>query len=389
MNILLVRPPFPDARNNKYNSIPLGLCKIAAWKKHVGDNVYYVNGMIPTDDISNVRMDEIYVTSMFTYWSSIVHDSANYWNRIYPDAKLYIGGIYATLMPEHVKQNVPNAEVIIGYHPIAEGFVPNYDILPIDNDDINNTQIIHMERGCIRRCFWCGVHIIEPELIYKDPLHSSDIYFNKDRKDVLLYDNNFLSHPQHKEILENLISYHKKDKFKFMATQGIDGRLLTEDVAKMMKEAGFYQLRFSWDHDGQEESVKRCIEYFENAGYKRKEMQIFCIINNNDPPEKIEDRYWKIYQIGCQIHSDRFRPLNATYDNYDGSKRNQTCDDYYINTEHGWTDMNIKGMIRMMSYINWCVRHDCLYVEGEGLQKGKLFNKGKSSMKLQAFGDIL
>lgn len=386
MNILLIRPPFPDSRNNKYNSIPLGLLKISTHKKSIGDNVFYANGLLLNDSVDLNIIDEIYVTGMFTYWSQIVIDTATYWSQRCPNAALFLGGIYPTLMPEHVKEHVPNCEVIIGEHPNATDLtVPDYSLLPTNNEEINNTQIIRTMSGCFRKCEWCGVWKIEPKIRFYDVNTIENILIqHPSRKDVLIYDNNFLSNKYIDEYLSMFNRLHRKHHFKYHITQGIDGRLLTQDIADKMKRTGFNQLRFSWDHEEQTQSVQNCVNMFTQAGYKPKEMQIFCIINNIESPETIEDRYWKIYKMGAQIHSDRYRPLNQVYDNYDGSKINQTSEDYFINHEHGWTDSINKGMLKLMSQINYVNRHGFLFVEHDFYQN-KNINKGKSSQKLSEY----
>jgi len=377
-NILLVRPPFNQARNNKYNSIPLGLLKISAWNKGLGNKVYYINGNIPTEDIPLDDINEIYVTSVFTYESDIVLSSARYWKLLCKNAKVFLGGTAVTMLPEYYKQQIPEAEIVTMYHKEAEQFMPDYSILPTDNKDINNTQIIHTQRSCRYKCPWCMVYKIEPEDIFYDvEFVKNRILANPDRKDVLLYDNNFLGNIHCNEILDMFIELHKTNKFKFMATQGFKNLLMTEELAHKIKSAGFYNIRFSWDNEGQEESALKCISFFEKAGYKRNLLQIFVIINNTETPKVIEKRYLRIYELGCTIHSDRYRPPDSIYDNYHNGGI-----DYFINTEYKWTDTNIRSILSMMSQINYASRMGCMLSEVDRMQKASILNKGKSSQKL-------
>lgn len=384
-NILLCRPSFIQSRNDKY-SIPLGLCKISAWKKSIGDSVFYVNGTVSDIDIPN-KIDEIFISSVFTYWADTVITTSNYWHTRYPEATLYIGGIAATLIPEYLKKQMPYANIIEGYHPIADGYMPDYSILPTDNPEINNAQIIHTSRGCPRRCEWCGVWKIEPNLVFKSVEQiEKELYANTKRKDVQVYDNSVLVYPDIKRLFNLFKYFHERYGYVYSFCQGIDGRMMQKweergiNIAKLMKECGVYDIRFSYDHEKERESVLYCINSLEEAGYLRKDMQVFCIINSNDTPIVVEDRYWNIYKLGCQIHSDRYRKLDSVYDNY-----HKGGNDYFINTEHEWNDCKIRGLLSMMSTINYSVRMGCLFSEAERLQKGKILNKGKSSMKLEEF----
>lgn len=381
MNILLIRPPFNQARNNKYNSVPLGLLKISAWKKSLGNNVYYVNGSIPTEDIPYDTISEIYVTSVFTYELDIVLSSARFWKSLCKNAKLILGGTAVTMMPEYCKQQIPEAEIVVGYHPEAEKFIPDYSVLQTDSKEINNTQIIHTQRSCKYKCPWCMVYKIEPEdIFYNAEFVKNRILANPNRKDVLLYDNNFLGNIYLNELLDMFIELHKEKKFKFMATQGFKNILMTQELAHKIKSAGFYNIRFSWDNESQEKSALNCIEFFENAGYKRNSLQLFVIINNTETPKVIEKRYLRIYELGCSIHSDRYRPPDSTYDNY-----HKGGTDYFINSEYGWSDSNIRSTLNLMSQINYSTRMGCMLCEVDRMQKASILNKGKSSQNLNIY----
>lgn len=392
MTILLVRPTFKESRNSVFR-IPVGLAKLATWYKARGDEVIYQEGQYVDGEIDYESISIVHITTMFTYWSGTVIDAINFYKKMCPNAKIIAGGIYASIAPEHLTENSMVDEVMVGVHPEADRLPPDYSILPRDNEKINNTQIVWASRGCARRCHWCFVHVIEPNIEFIEP---DDVYnmlaLNPDRKNVLFYDNSILQHPKIDELLDVLIKAHKDFGFKYNATQGIDGRMMKRweekgiPIAKKMKKAGFYDLRFSYDHIKEKESVYYCVEKFAEAKFAKKDMQVFVIINNEESPEVIEDRYWEIYSgIGTQIHSDRFRPADWYFDHYDGSKKPQTGEEYFINEKTGWNDLNIKGTLRFMSDLNYATRMGCLYTVVKDMQRGRELNKGKSSVNLDAF----
>lgn len=383
LKVLLVRPNYPDSRNSVYR-IPIGLLKLSSYHKSKGDIVKYVEGY---DFCEDFLPDIVQITGMFTYWSQITIDTINYYKKKFPEAKVITGGIYPSIAPEHVKSNSLVDEVIIGVIPEVEKCLPDYSLLATDTPEINETQIIWTSRGCKFRCSWCYTHVIEPDIYFKSIEEiEKELYANTKRTTVILFDNSFMQYPDIKRLLWMFKHFHKKYGYIYSACQGIDCRILKQHedngipIAKMMKEAGFYDLRFSWDHEGQREPAKYALEKFEQAGFKRNEIQMFVIINSNDPPELIERRYFEIYQLGTQIHSDRYRPGDIYYDNY-----HKGGTDYFINTEHDWDDMKIRGLLSFMSTINYSVRMGCLYAEAERIMKSKDLNKGKSSKKLDTF----
>ena len=103
MNILLVEPnfPIPAKSKNHCNFLPIGLLKIAAYHRKQGDKAELHRGNYQAKSYPN----EIKVTSLFTYWSAHVWDSVSFYRKLYPKAHIEVGGIYASLMPEHAKQS--------------------------------------------------------------------------------------------------------------------------------------------------------------------------------------------------------------------------------------------------------------------------------------------
>ena len=98
MKALLVKPPY-------YSAFPsLGLLKISALLNRkgytpTGPERYHEGPNKP----ASFTPDEIYVTSLFTYAWKAVHSSVAYYRQMYPKAKIFLGGLYASLLPEHAK----------------------------------------------------------------------------------------------------------------------------------------------------------------------------------------------------------------------------------------------------------------------------------------------
>ena len=101
--ILLIEPAFPYPAKSKNqadevhrNFVPVGLLKLGAWYKEQDADVKLVRGNIEKSDIGFVPT-EIFVTSIFTYWSKYVWETVAHYRELYPYAEITIGGIYATL----------------------------------------------------------------------------------------------------------------------------------------------------------------------------------------------------------------------------------------------------------------------------------------------------
>ncbi len=107
-----------------------------------------------------------------------------------------------------------------------DDFQEDYNIYP----ETKHTSYGFITRGCIRNCSFCFVPRKEGMIhryrqiseIFREDLGHTQIRF---------YDNNVLAHPDWKEILQEILD--KKIKCAF--SQGLDLRLLTEEMAEMLR----------------------------------------------------------------------------------------------------------------------------------------------------------
>jgi hypothetical protein len=262
----------------------------------------------------------------------------------YPKAKIVVGGIYASLMPEHCKQSGCD-EVFVGVDKKVEKFKPAYDLVEIDY------QIVHSSRGCKRECKFCGAWKIEPEFTSKKSIKDV-ICSNR----VIFYDNNLLANPFIKDILEELKNSKHNGRVVYSESQcGIDGRLLTPKIAKMLKEARFLNPRIAWDHDYKQwRIIKKQIDLLVDAGYPTNDIYIFMIYNFELDYYEMLKKLRQCKKWGVQIADCRYRPLNQTFDNYN-PRKTQTNEDYYIHPK--WSDKQIKLFRRKVREQNIVIRH--------------------------------
>ena len=133
IQVLLVLPRY-------YTRYPaLGLLKISSFHKHRGDEVEFHDSLRKADSVPS----KIYITSLFTYSWKPVHDAAEFYRRLYPDAEIVLGGIYATLMPEHAGLADVDS-VHVGLLDSVERYMPDYSLVPEWK-----SSIMFGTRGCI------------------------------------------------------------------------------------------------------------------------------------------------------------------------------------------------------------------------------------------------
>ena len=366
--VLLVEPnfPIPNKSRNHSNFLPIGLLKLASYLRSKSIEVK----LIRYEDKKNIdssqanfdhldkpknlfKPDLICVTSIFTYWSKYVIDAVQHYKNKYPKTPIIVGGVYASLMPEHCKKYTKCDDVITGTVSDAEKLTPAYDLVDVDY------QILHTTRGCIRKCGFCGTYIIEPKFLSKKTIKDEII-----KKKLVFYDNNLLANPYIKNILEELIELKKEHKISYVESQsGFDGRVLRKhpELAKMLKDAGFKNLRIAWDNKYEEAPlIKQQIQILLDAGFTHKDISVFMVYNYELPYIELEKKRVKCAEWGVQIMDCRFRPLNATHDNYSSYKhKGQTSKDYHIHST--WTDAEVRKFRRNVRRHNICMRHEVDY----------------------------
>ncbi len=373
--ILLVEPKFPiptKSKNHKH-FLPIGLLKIGAWLEDKGYDVELVHGMKQErefDDLPN----EIWITSLFTYWSKYVIECARHYKAFMCKPRIVVGGIYASLMEEHCKEKTGCDVVFKGIHSLAEQYYPAYHLLDNDLD----YQIVHASRGCIHKCKFCGVHIIEPggissassilPLIAKPndegkrvcnlEIESDEYVIEK--RNLVFYDNNLLANEYIEQILEELVYLKRRRRIGWCESQsGFDGRVMQKKphLASLLKRAGFRNPRIAWDWGlKQATSIKKQIELLRDGGYAEKEIYVFMLYNWGIPFKEMEQKRIKCFEWGVQITDCRFRPLHQTCDEYRPRKRGQS-EGYYIHRKKGWTDEHVKQFRKNVRRQNICVRH--------------------------------
>lgn len=360
--ILLIEPSFPIPRksHNHKDFLPIGLLKMASYFKDKGCEVK-LNRLDPEfqSQISHFSFDPdlILITSLFTYWAEYVKEAVKFCRKTFPKAKIIVGGIYASLLPEHCKDFTGCDEVFVGICEEAENCQPDYSLVDVDY------QIIHSSRGCIRKCPCCGVYEIEPLFTYKESIKDEII-----KKKIIFYDNNLLANPFIENILNELFEFKKQRKISNCESQsGFDGRVLLENpkLGVLLKKSGFINPKIAWDGPfSDKDYIKKQLEVLVDAGYNYKEIAVFMLYNHDLSFEEMEEKRIQCWNWNVQITDCRYRPLDQTFDNYNPYiKKPQSSDDYYIHP--GWSDKLIRTFRSNIRKQNICVRQDTLYYSAD------------------------
>lgn len=305
MDVLLVEPAY----YSKYP--PLGLMKISAYRKSLADKVHMVRGL--QGPIEGFVPRGIEVTSLFTYAWKPVHEAIEYYHKLYPNASICVGGIYASLYPDRIKDHFPYADVHVGLNTEAEKYMPDYDILEhTDSWKGWDGSIMFTSRGCVNKCPFCLVPTMEGELrsVLDDPLQHT----HPDHKRIILWDNNFLALENWEDRVRALRRCGKIVDFN----QGLDARLMTQEKADALASLKLKDIKMAYDGPHEKGAVHRAVDMLESAGVSRRRISFYTLYNfyddkSNfyDTPEEFYGRVKDILDIGCASYPMRYVPLKA------------------------------------------------------------------------------
>jgi radical SAM superfamily enzyme YgiQ (UPF0313 family) len=207
--------------------------------------------------LQRTRFDAALVQTVMTYWHEGVRETIEDLRRYQPQAKIILGGPYATLCHEHARGLDADLVVRGGeLQPLWDtlGVTPS-EGLPAWPQIHNRVGVIKITEGCPFRCTYCSVPFLFPEFKIrdlKDSLEEIRVLAAKGARNIAFYDDALLFRPD-----EGLIPFlnavlEEKLPVSFHTPNALNARLLNEDLAQLMVKAGFRTFFLGMDSTGSE-----------------------------------------------------------------------------------------------------------------------------------------
>jgi len=256
--------------------------------------------------------DEIYVTSIMTFWWESTRDVINILREQFPDKKrtqILLGGIYPTLAPEHAERNI-KADVITKNEIFkASDLRPDFDLYPKKK---HLYAIIKGKRGCPYNCAYCAQRTLNNgkngEIVRcKSPKAIVDeIQFYQERygiREFAFYEDAILYKPKEniELVLDEIIK--RNLKVNLYAPEGFGPKEIANhpEIIQKMKAAGWKKIHLglesikpevniSWDRTHTNiNDFEKAVKVIEEAGFKLRGPQVNAFILYGMPNENIED----------------------------------------------------------------------------------------------------
>lgn len=219
-----------------------------------------------------------------------------------PD-RIYYGAIYSKTVEKFKFQNsFPGITLVKGGYYFnrkldlpskIEFLMPYYALWDVDY------SIGYTSRGCIRKCPFCIVPTKEGRI--RDHQFIADFH-HKDHNQIILLDNNFFASPNWR----SNISYINELGLKVNFNQGLDLRILTEEMANILADTRSYTHRFdgkgyffAFDDIKDEEKIRKGLDLLLSSGINPNIIFVYVLSGFNST---FEDDLYRCQLLWHEYH---------------------------------------------------------------------------------------
>lgn len=320
---------------------------------------------IPTPDV-------VLVASGMTYWYPGVVEVVRRVRMRFGNVPVAVGGVYATLCPEHARQCTGADRVIAGPGVVAalrlvdevtghnsdpERYsdprtwpAPIHELLPRPFAGVVTS------RGCPFHCTYCASRRLQPTFIQRKPSAVVDEITEcaqRGIQDFAFYDDALLVDAScHIEpILEGVLA--RGLSVRFHTPNGLHAKEISSSLAVLMRQAGLVTVRFSLetvDSTRQRitgakvttESFLRAVAHLQAAGFEARQMGAYILTGlPGQPLSEAEATIQFVHRLGVQAKLALFSPIPGTPEgdralpaNADPLLHNNTVYPYLLGTDY-------------------------------------------------------
>ncbi|BCB96229.1 B12-binding domain-containing radical SAM protein [Dissulfurispira thermophila] len=283
--------------------------------------------------------DIVVITSIMGYWYPGIQKAIEIIRDIAGDVPIILGGIYATIYHEHAVNN-SNADFIYKGH-MNESF--NFALytfgfkLKKKREQIPYYKLgLYREypfaplltaTGCPFRCSYCASNLLygkyqrhSVESVLKDitELYSIGVRDFAFYDDALLFDADNHIKPILKEIIKSGLD------IRLHTPNGLHARFLDEELAALMKRAGFKTIRLSLETinaDRQDktggkvsnEDLKKAVKFLKQQGFTKQDIGVYLMYGlPGQELEEVRAGAELLKTLDVKINLTEFSPIKGT-----------------------------------------------------------------------------
>ncbi len=295
------------------------------------------------------RPDAVLVTSGMTYWYPGVQMMISLLREQFPGVPVLLGGIYATLLPEHARRHsgadlvvAGEAEAriaavlneVLGYGVLPQATYTALDDLPFPAWELYphlQYAVVLTSRGCPLRCSFCASHLVaggfrmrRPERVAEELQHLHRVV---GVREIAFYDDALLtSYPRQ---LSRILQQVRRLRLplQFHTPNGLQCRFLTSEVAHELRASGFRSIRLSLESANEErqrqdmsrkvsrESFVRAAQALRQAGFEPTDVDAYVMMAlPGQPLKEVLQSMALVHATGVGIRLAAYSPIPGTVD---------------------------------------------------------------------------
>lgn len=336
MRVLCIEPSFAT----KFP--PLGLMKLSAYHKSMGDEVVFYKGNMKPNGI---HYEIIYITSLFTWFADCTIDCIKHYQKHFKKSQIQVGGIFATLMPEMIYEKT-GIRTFCGYKRELENILPDYSLMKKGTykDDYS---YVFTTRACPNKCKFCAVETLDGQF-WVNPEWKKQV--DPSKKRIVVFDNNITGSPY--EHFEDVMSYICEHNLSVKFENGVDIRFTTPKHAKWLAKIDieYEGMKIAFDTPATDGLFQRKVKMLQANGVKGSDMATYTLCNFNDTVEEAHYRCRQSVTLGLRPIPLFYIPLDHTNPRQAVRMNANWTNDIIANFKHFYTR---GGMWRKKCFWDW------------------------------------
>jgi radical SAM superfamily enzyme YgiQ (UPF0313 family) len=283
---------------------------------------------------NNGPFDIVLIQTVMTYWYPGVAEVIEDVRRYSPQAKIILGGFYATACTDHAKALDADAVIVgdhlgplwdlLGQNPPAEPQLPAWELYPkLD------TAVMTLTHGCPFKCSYCFV----PQSSMKFKTRPLDECIAELKslidlkvKNIAFYDDALLYKPE--QILLPFLQavINNGIQVNFHTPNAMHARFMTAEIAKLMVKAGFKTFYLGFESRSEKfqsqtgskvvsDDLAAAVEYLRSAGADPQNITAYEMLGH---PllnvQQLEESMQFVHSLGIRLTLSDFSPIPGTPD---------------------------------------------------------------------------
>ncbi|MDI6852852.1 MAG: cobalamin-dependent protein [Deltaproteobacteria bacterium] len=287
----------------------------------------------------------ILVTSLMTYWYPGVAAAIAIARQYFPRTPVILGGIYATLCPDHARGQA-GADIVIQGHgdKACLSYLADFTGIKVKPDDESGDfdvlprPPLHLlphlpfiplltSRGCPFQCDYCASRLLQPRFAARRPqavveelLHWQD---SLGLMDVAFYDDALLYQADSHllVILEELA--RRGRNFRFHTPNAVHARFITLEVARWLKRSRFATLRLGvettstglarLDRKLAAGELEEALAHLKEAGFAKREIGVYLLEGLPEQDDRdLEASIRRVHALGATPVLAQYSPIPGT-----------------------------------------------------------------------------